>query len=78
MEAAINNHLNAYKLTDTVEQIQELRCDDGETPSPVTKKAKPVLYYTRTPYWISDVLKPGRDVVWLEVPFSMPDGRRRN
>lgn len=41
------------------------------------KEGKPVLYYTWTPYWISDVLKPGRDVVWLEVPFSsMPDGEK--
>ncbi len=28
-----------------------------------------MLYYT-TPYWVSDVLKLGKDVVWLQVPFS--------
>lgn len=34
------------------------------------KAGKPVLYYTWTPYWVSFVLKPGKDVVWLTVPFS--------
>ncbi len=34
------------------------------------KEGKPVLYYTRPPYWVSDVMKPGKDVVWLQVPFS--------
>ena len=29
-----------------------------------------MLYYTWTPYWVSNELKPGKDVVWLEVPFS--------
>jgi ABC-type proline/glycine betaine transport system substrate-binding protein len=34
------------------------------------KAGKPILYYTWTPYWVSNVLKPGKDVVWLQVPFS--------
>nr|MBA2817265.1 Glycine betaine-binding periplasmic protein precursor [Candidatus Pantoea persica] len=38
------------------------------------KQGKPILYYTWTPYWLSDVLKPGRDVVWLQVPFSWLSG----
>lgn len=38
------------------------------------KEGKPIFYYTWTPYWISDVLKPGKDVVWLQVPFSSLPG----
>lgn len=34
------------------------------------RKGDSILYYTWTPYWISGVLVPGKDVVWLEVPFS--------
>lgn len=34
------------------------------------KEGKPVLWLHRTPYWVSDVMKPGKDVVWLQVPFS--------
>ena len=76
-EAAINNHLNAYKLTDTVEHNQGNYAEMMADTITRYKEGKPVLYYTWTPYWISDVLKPGRDVVWLEVPFSsMPDGEK--
>ena len=50
------------------------------------KQGLPIFFYTWTPYWVSSVLVPGRDVVWLEVPFSsspdpnikdtrLPDGR---
>ena len=38
------------------------------------KAGKPVLYWTWTPYWVSDELKPGKDVVWLTVPFSANPG----
>jgi len=38
------------------------------------KAGKPILYYTWSPYWVSSVLVPGRDVVWLEVPYSSQPG----
>jgi len=28
----------------------------------------PILFYTWTPNWTVDTLKPGEDVVWIEVP----------
>lgn len=33
---------------------------------------------TRTPYWVSDVMKPGKDVIWLQVPFSSLPGEQKN
>ena len=36
------------------------------------------IYYTWTPYWVSDVLKPGKDVVWLQVPFSSLPGEQKD
>lgn len=42
------------------------------------KEGKPVIYYTWTPYWVSDVLKPGKDVVWLQVPFSSLPGEQKD
>ena len=35
-----------------------------------------MFYYTWTPYWVSAQLKPGKDVVWLEVPFSALPGEQ--
>ncbi len=51
------------------------------------RSGKPIFYYTWTPLWVSGILKPGKDVVWLTVPFTalprerlemdttLPDGR---
>lgn len=76
-EAAINNHLKAYKLNNTVEHNQGNYAAMMADTITRYKEGKPILYYTWTPYWISDELKPGRDVVWLQVPFSsMPDGEK--
>jgi glycine betaine/proline transport system substrate-binding protein len=40
------------------------------------KQGQPVLYYTWTPYWVSGVLRPGQEVVWLQVPFSSLPGEQ--
>ena len=70
-EAMIEHQLTAYKLRDTV-TYSALMADT------ITrfKAGKPVLYYTWTPYWVSNELKPGKDVVWLEVPFSALPGEQ--
>ena len=40
---------------------------------------QPILYYTWTPYWVSGALVPGKDVEWLDVPYtSLPDGVEAN
>ena len=40
---------------------------------------KPILSYPWTPYWVSGVLVPGKDVEWLSVPYtSLPDGATGN
>ena len=86
-EAAIEHQLTAYGLRATVTHVQ------GSYPALMAdtiarfKAGKPVLYYTWTPYWVSAELRPGKDVVWLQVPFTalpgdqaglktaLPDGR---
>jgi glycine betaine/proline transport system substrate-binding protein len=34
------------------------------------EQGDPVFYYTWTPMWLGAVLVPGKDVVWLNVPFN--------
>ncbi|QFY91043.1 glycine betaine/L-proline ABC transporter substrate-binding protein ProX [Magnetovirga frankeli] len=74
-ERVIEHQLDAFKLRQQVEHNQGeysaiiadtiARYRDGES----------ILYYTWTPYWVSGVLVPGRDVTWLEVPHSAhPNG----
>jgi len=70
----IDHQLRAYDLSDTVTHhagpYESLMTDV------IARQAagRSVLYYTWTPNWVSDVLVPGRDVVWLTVPFSSQPG----
>ncbi|EMR7683168.1 glycine betaine/L-proline ABC transporter substrate-binding protein ProX [Yersinia enterocolitica] len=73
-EAPINHQIQAYGLSDTVTHNQGNYAAMIADTITRYKEGKPILYYTWTPYWVSDVLVPGRDVVWLQVPFSsLPD-----
>lgn len=76
-EAVIENHLDAYKLRDTVTHQQGTYSALIADTISRYKAGQPVLYYAWTPYWVSNVLKPGQDAVWLEVPFSSAPGTQK-
>ena len=77
-EAVIEHQLTAFKLRDTVTHQQGSYSALIADTITRYKAGKPVLYYTWTPYWVSNELKPGHDVVWLEVPFSSLPGEQKN
>jgi glycine betaine/proline transport system substrate-binding protein len=74
----INAQIQAYGLSETVQQNQGNYSAIIADTLTRYKTGKPVLYFTWTPYWVSDELKPGRDVVWLTVPFSATPGSQKN
>ena len=69
-EGAINHHLDEFGLTPTVTHKQGNYAALIADTLARYQAGKPVLYYTWTPYWLSSELVPGKDVVWLKVPFS--------
>lgn len=77
-EAVIDHQNKAFKLDKTV------TVNHGNYSAMMAdtiaryKEGKSILYYTWTPYWVSDVLKPGKDVVWLQVPFSSLPGTQKD
>jgi len=73
-ERVVEYQMDAYKLRPTVTHHQgQFDVMAADTVSRF-KAGQRVLYYTYTPHWISQVLVPGRDVEWLEVPFTaLPD-----
>jgi len=73
-ELAIENHLGAYHLRDSVTHKQGSYAALMADTIARFKQGRPILYYTWTPYWVSAVLRPGTDVVWLQVPFSASQG----
>jgi len=77
-EGVIEHHLDAYGLRDTVTHNQgKYAAIIADTISRY-ENGHPILYYTWTPYWVSGVLIPGKDVVWLQVPFSALPGARED
>lgn len=77
-EAVINHQVEAYGLSKTVTHNQGNYSAMIADTLTRFKQGKPILYYTWTPYWVSDVMKPGRDVVWLQVPFSSMPGKQKD
>lgn len=73
-EAVVAHQIQAFGLQNTVTYTQ------GNYPALIAdtlarfQAGKPVLYYAWTPYWLSNVLRPGQEVVWLEVPRSAMPG----
>ena len=77
-EKVIEHHLDAYGLRNTVTHQQGSYSAIIADTIARYKAGESVLYYTWTPYWISGVLVPGRDVMWLQVPFSALPGARKD
>jgi glycine betaine/proline transport system substrate-binding protein len=75
-EKVIEHHMDAYGLRDTV--VHNQGSYSAIIADTITRyeQGEPILYYTWTPYWVSGVLVPGEDVVWLQVPFSSLPGER--
>ncbi|MDE0521859.1 MAG: glycine betaine/L-proline ABC transporter substrate-binding protein ProX [Boseongicola sp.] len=73
-EKVIEHHLDAYELRDHVNN------DKGEYFALMAdtieryKAGQPIFYTTWAPNWIMGVLQEGRDVVFLNAPFSSLPG----
>ncbi len=77
-EKVIEHQLDAFKLRDTVTHNQGSYSAIIADTITRQQQGESVLYYTWTPYWVSGVLVPGKDVIWLQVPFSSLPGERAN
>ncbi|MBP0021427.1 MAG: glycine betaine/L-proline ABC transporter substrate-binding protein ProX [Cyanobacteria bacterium SBLK] len=69
-ELAIEHHLDAYDLRDTVEHNQGAYALIISDTINRYKQGESVLFYTWTPLWVGELLKPGKDTIWLEVPYT--------
>jgi glycine betaine/proline transport system substrate-binding protein len=77
-EKVIEHHMDAYGLRDTVTHNQGSYSAVMADTIARYNQGQPILYYTWTPYWVSGVLVPGKDVTWLQVPFSALPGERKD
>ena len=73
-ETVINHHIEEYGLSDTVTQDQGNFAVIASDVLARYRDGQPVLYYTYTPLWFSEMVVPGKDARWLEVPYtSLPN-----
>ncbi|HKJ63206.1 MAG TPA: glycine betaine/L-proline ABC transporter substrate-binding protein ProX [Hyphomicrobiales bacterium] len=69
-EQIIAEQLDKWELRDHIEPIKD---DYSAAMAEAVRKykdGKPILFYAWTPNWTVGVLKPGKDVVWIETPES--------
>ena len=67
-ELAINKHLKSLGLESSITHLQgNYQALIADTITRF-KTGKPILYYVWTPFWVNTVLRPGKEVTWLEVP----------
>ncbi|MEO1376483.1 MAG: glycine betaine/L-proline ABC transporter substrate-binding protein ProX [Cyanobacteria bacterium J06635_10] len=69
-ELAIEHHLDAYNLRDTVEHDQGNYDVLLAAALARYRQGNPTLFYSYIPHWSVTVLKPGEDTIRLEVPFT--------
>ncbi|MGR4867925.1 glycine betaine/L-proline ABC transporter substrate-binding protein ProX [Variovorax sp. LARHSF232] len=74
-ELSIEHQLTAYKLRGKITHKQGSYAALMADTISRYKAGKSIFYYTWTPYWVSAVLRPGKDVVWLQVPFSATEAK---
>jgi ABC-type proline/glycine betaine transport system substrate-binding protein/ABC-type amino acid transport substrate-binding protein len=69
-ELVVEHHLDAYDLRATVEHVQGDYAPLMDETVARYKQGEPILFYTWTPNWTVGTLVPGKDVVWIQVPFA--------
>jgi ABC-type proline/glycine betaine transport system substrate-binding protein/voltage-gated potassium channel Kch len=73
--ALIDHHLEAYGLTETVEQIHRPYGPEARLVIERAVLGDPVLAYAWTPHWLPPSVGLGELTQWLEVPFpTLPFG----
>ncbi len=78
-ERVIEHQLTEFKLREAITHNQGAYNAIIADTVARYKNGKDILYYTWTPYWVSGVLIPGKDVEFLAVPYSsLPDGAKAN
>ncbi len=77
-ELVVEHHLDAYDLRATVEHIQGDYSPMMDETIIRYKQGEPTLFYTWTPNWTVGTLVPGKDVVWIQVPFASLPKEKEN
>ncbi len=71
-EKVISHHMDVYNLKDHINPITASYEAGMASALAGYKNGKPLFFYTWSPNWTIFKVKPGQDVVWINVPEIMP------
>ena len=71
-EKVISHHMDVYGLKDDVNEIKAGYSASMADALARAKAGENIFFYTWTPNWTVNKLKPGVDVVWINVPEINP------
>ena len=71
-EKVIAHHMEAYELDDSINLIKASYSASMAETVARYQSGEPVFFYTWAPNWTTFRFKPGKDVMWINVPFIDP------
>ncbi len=73
-ELMIQFHMDAFDLREAINPIKAGYSASMADTIAAFEQGQPILFYTWTPNWTVDALKPGEDVVWIQTPeVALPE-----
>ncbi|QGY39605.1 glycine betaine/L-proline ABC transporter substrate-binding protein ProX [Pseudodesulfovibrio cashew] len=72
-EKVISHHMKAYGLEGSINPVKASYEAGMASALGSYKSGKPVFFYTWTPNWTVFKFKPGKDVMWINVPEIIPN-----
>ena len=75
-EHIIGHHLRVYDLLDHINRVKVAYEANMATALRAYRNGEPIFFYTWTPNWTIFMLKPGKDVMWINVPQIIPEERQ--
>jgi len=76
-EKMIAYHMDVYGLEDDINLIKAGYSASMADTLARYKNGEPILFYTWAPNWTVGKLKPGEDVMWINVPEIMPNENQK-
>ncbi len=71
-ENVIAHHMNVYDLDDHINPVKASYEAGMASALGAYKAGEPIFFYTWAPNWTIFKLKPGKDVMWINVPKIIP------
>ena len=76
-EKVITHHFKVYNLDDYINPIKAGYSASMADALARYKSGEPVFFYTWAPNWTIFKLKPGKDVMWINVPEIIPNDAQK-